>query len=545
MGWHAPMFLHLNSTAAGYIALAIASSYTLTAIAKVVARRTGMLDTPDGRRKAHSKPMPLLGGAALFLAFLTTVCVARWKGWEWLIRDTDSQPRVAMLLFSAGLFCLVGLWDDRRAMRPRTKLICQVLASLPFVFWGRSLESVHIFGTEIELTILGPVFTIFWLVACTNIVNLVDGLDGLAGTIGLIVCVTAAGLSEMQGSIGAMALAWIFAGALFGFLLHNWPPASIYLGDAGSLMIGFVIGALSIESSLKKATGFALAIPLVLVSVPVFDTFMAIVRRKLSGRGIGEADRGHIHHCLQNRGLSRAKSLLVIAALCVAMAAVTLVSAYFQNDLLALGLCLTILGLLIAGRVFGYNETVLFFRYFQALSTLLAGTSGVLRTQLFLARMARGESEQPIHHWNEVTKHVAELGGVHLEFVFWNESTQDVICRLKWHSEEPDSTQHPAWQFNYSVPGTGGLRATLTACGQSRNNSSQRRLVDLFRVFDTFCQSWSNAPPIPVSGSVQFPTPPLTPAWGNFLPTPNGTDQQPLTSPVANPAPVPPQRRAA
>jgi hypothetical protein len=335
-----------------------------------------------------------------------------------------------------------------------------------------------------------------------------------------------------------MALALVFAGSLFGFLLHNWPPASIFLGDSGSLMIGFLIGALAIESSLKKATGFALAIPLVLVSVPVFDTFMAIVRRKLNGRGIGEADRGHIHHCLQDRGLSRAKSLLIIAALCLAMAAVTLVSAYFQNDLLALGLCVALLVLLIVGRVFGYNETMLFFRYFQALSTLLAGTSGVVRTHLFLARMSREESEQPIHYWNEVTQHVAEMGGAHLEFVFWKESTEEVLCRLQWSNEDDISSNEPVWQFDYSVPGQDGLRATLTACGHSRHTFPRRKLVDLFRVFDTFCQSWSNAPLTTAENHSPGPVVTFPSRLGQV---------RPLSSGAGSPSPVPSRgnRRAA
>ena len=302
---------------------------------------------------------------------------------------------MTLLLISGGLFCAVGLWDDRVGLRPRTKLLCQVLACLPFVLWSRSVDSIHVFDKQIELGLLGSLFTVFWLVACSNVINLVDGLDGLAGTIGVISCVAVAVLSNMQGFNGPLALGLVAAGSLCGFLLHNWPPASIYLGDSGSLMIGFVIGALAIESSIKKATGFALAIPLVLVSVPVFDTCMAIVRRKLNGRGISEADRGHIHHCLQDRGLSRAQSLLVISALCVVMAGVTLVSAYFQNDWLAFGLCLGLLALLIVGRVFGYDETILFFRYIQAMSNLLAATSGILRTQLAVDRMARTQGHGP------------------------------------------------------------------------------------------------------------------------------------------------------
>jgi UDP-GlcNAc:undecaprenyl-phosphate GlcNAc-1-phosphate transferase len=511
------MLSNWDSLTVGFVLLAVSASYFLTAVAKVVARRTRMLDHPDGRRKSQSAPIPLLGGLAVYLSLVTTVVIGHWiYHWKWLVVDAEQGHFVPMLLISAGLFCAVGLWDDRVSLRPRTKLLLQIVACLPFVIWGRSIESLHVFDARIGMGLLGSLFTVFWLVSCSNVINLVDGLDGLAGTIGLIVCAAVAGLCDMQGLYGPLALSLVFAGALFGFLLHNWPPAAIYLGDSGSLMIGFVIGALAIESSMKKATGFALAIPLVLVSVPVFDTCMAIVRRKLNGRGIGEADRGHIHHCLQDRGLSRAQSLLVISALCVAMAAVTLVSAYFQNDRLALGLCLTLLALLIVGRVFGYDETVLFFRYIQAMSALLAGSAGVLKTQLVVDRIARSSGVEPIHYWKEITEHVEAMGGTHLDFVCWDERSDTVICRLRWagdrqtdseplnRDERQSGPQEPAWQFNYSVPGTNGVRATLTSRGTLQNRLRGQRLIDLFRLFDTFCHSWTQiALPIPaVGGSV-------------------------------------------
>jgi UDP-GlcNAc:undecaprenyl-phosphate GlcNAc-1-phosphate transferase len=486
------MTLILDSITIACIALAFGTSFILTAIARVVARRTGMLDRPDGRRKSQPEPVPLLGGVAVYLSLLITVSIARWGlRWEWLAGD-DLGRFVSLLLVSGGLFCAVGLWDDLVGLRPRTKLFCQILACLPFVIWGRSVESIHLFDSQIELGILGAVFTVFWLVACSNIINLVDGLDGLAGTIGVICCVAVAALSNMQGFNGPLALGLVCAGALCGFLLHNWPPASIYLGDSGSLMIGFVIGALAIESSIKKATGFALAIPLVLVSVPVFDTCMAILRRKLNGKGISEGDCGHIHHCLQNRGLSRAQSLLVISALCLVMAAVTLVSAYFQNDRLALGLCLALLALLIVGRVFGYDETVLFFRYIQAMSTLLAGTSGVLRTQIVVDRMARTNGAEPVNHWKDLTERVEAMGGTQLEFVCRDEGASEV-CRLHWTSNRSHPTDGAVWQFEYSVPGSDRIQATLSSHGRLHDRLRGQRLVDLFRLFDTFCRSWTNA----------------------------------------------------
>jgi hypothetical protein len=219
---------------------------------------------------------------------------------------------------------------------------------------------------------------------------------------------------------------------------------------------------------------------------------MAIVRRKLNGRGISEADHGHIHHCLQDRGLSRAQSLLVISALCVVMAGVTLVSAYFQNDWLAFGLCLGLLALLIVGRVFGYDETILFFRYIQAMSNLLAATSGILRTQLAVDRMARTQGMGPIHHWNELVERVEAMGGLELEFVCRDE-TGGELCHLNWMNPQGPQSEGSAWQFQYTVPGSDGIQASVLSHGRLYGQPRGQRLVDLFRLFDTFCRAWIKA----------------------------------------------------
>ena len=486
------MLMNPNSTMLGLMALAVGLSFVLTAAARVIAHRIGLIDKPDGQRKSHKEPTPLMGGVSLFCSLLGTIAAAKWVGLEWLDGAGAASRLVPMLLVSGGLFCAVGYWDDKHALRPRTKLLLQIAACLPFVIWGRSVDSVQLMGASIDLGIFGVVFTVFWLVACANVINLVDGLDGLAGTIGVIVCLAVAALSEMRSLMDVTALALIFAACLVGFLLHNWPPAKIFLGDSGSLLIGFVIGALSIESSLKTATSFALGVPLVLMSVPIFATTMAIVRRKLSGKGIGEADRGHIHHCLQDRGLSRARSLLVISALCIAMAAVTLVSAYFQNDVLALGLCVSLLVFLIIGRVFGYNETLLFFRFTQAMSHMLVDSSRVLSTRLVVARMNEGEHRDPLDSWNQITRHVKKMGGTRLEFVYWDEQTDEVVTQLSWTNQRETSADESYWQFSYSVPNEQGVRASLIASGQSQKKMKGRRLIDLFRVFDTVCRSWSD-----------------------------------------------------
>lgn len=519
----------------GVIVTAAVTSALLTGLARVLAPRLGFLDCPDGARKAHRRPTPLLGGAAIYLSLLISAGLAWQLSPEALGEAGNLGPFVPMLLISGGLLCGIGLYDDRYALRARTKLFLQIAAIAPFVVWGRSIDVIHLFGAGLDLGFIGPAFTIFWIVACTNVFNLVDGLDGLSGTIGFIVCVTIALLASAGTAPQAVLPSLVAAAAIFGFLLHNWPPAKIFLGDSGSLLIGFLVGALSIESSFKTATGFALAVPLVLVSIPAFDTFMAIVRRKLRGQSMGEADRGHFHHRLQDRGLSRKKSLLAISGLCVAMAGFAVASVVLQNDLVSLGLCVSLLAVLVAGRVFGYDETRMFFRHVSALSSLLADTSGLLRTNWMLARTAARNTVADTGGWQELTRCMTTMGGEELNFFYWDEATDGLLARRQWlrdgaeaasHSGRDDhpaatlpSADHPAWQFSYSLPVGDGRRATLIARGTSSRKLRGQRMVDLFRLFDAWCREWTDQHAgTEVAGTISPATFPLTPGHPAILP---------------------------
>lgn len=518
--WPFSMPDQLSGSVLAPAAVTALAALALTGLARVLARRWRVLDQPDLARKTHAAPTPLLGGVAIYGAILLG-CAAAWRsGAEWLADDAHVQNCVRMLLLSGGLFCAVGLWDDVCGLRPRTKFVLQAFAAVPYVVWGRAVESVQVLGTEVVLGSLGVGFTLFWLVACANIINLVDGMDGLAATIGLIVCGAIALRSGMDGVPGVLPLALLCAGALLGFLWHNWPPARIFLGDSGSLLVGFIVGVLSIEGSMKTATGFALAIPLVLVSVPVFDTFMAILRRKLQGRGIGEADRAHIHHCLQNRGLNRFQALAALAGLCLVMAAAAVVSAYFKNDLLALGLCTSVLTMLVVGRVFGYDETLLFFRYLRAVSAVLGETSGVLRARLLWARLEH-VPPPPAGLWSEVTRAVERRGGTRLEFdardcrdgtplfqLIWAAPPEPpaALCadRTTSAAERPANSESPRrpgpsaadaqWRLEYSMPREEGVQLVVRASGIVPHAESPWRIDGLFQVLTMFCRQWPLPP---------------------------------------------------
>lgn len=326
-----------------------------------------------------------------------------------------------------------------------------------------------------------------------------------------------AALFVTKGEMGSATVALIAAGSVVGFLFHNWPPARIFMGDGGSLTIGYLVGALSIQASSKTATGLTLGVPLVIFSIPIFDTCMAIARRKLNGRGIGEGDRGHIHHRLQDHGLTRKQALLAIAGLSLVMAAAALMAVRLKNELAGLAICGSVLVALIAGRVFGHHETFLFLRHLRELGALLLDTSGVLQTRLLLARIDTIDPRMRLEIWQKVAQRVAQMGGTRLEFRGYAADGRDLGADLLWMAASDDQVaarvdeeRHSAvWQFEYRVPRTDGAEAALTVSGVSQSLTPLNRLDDLFRLFDRVCREM----PLTTEAGEQNPaTLPMLPA---------------------------------
>ena len=459
-------------------AVALLAASVLTAVARRIAVCVGVLDRPDGARKLHHDPTPLMGGLAIYAALLVTVSLALLLPEPAALLATLPTGALPMLLISAGLFCGLGLYDDIRPMRPWWKFGFQFLASLPFAIWGQKIAWIEFLGFDLPLgAALGAAFTAIWLVACANTINLIDGLDGLAGTVGLIACVGIAAVADIRLFPGVAVIALIAAGSLTGFLCHNLPPARIFLGDSGSLLIGFLIGALSIEASLKTAAGFAMTVPVILVSIPAFDTLMAILRRRLTGRGIGEGDRGHIHHRLQERGLTRTQTLVVIAGLCIAMTTLTVLCASYSADHLCVILCAGLLMLLIVGRVFGHHETLLFLRRAQRVGQVLISGS-----TLFGPRPLRAPGT-----WPAAVESVRPYGVTRLEFYRFDHRTDAILDHRSWAL--PDATT-AAWELRVTAAAADRTRLTILAFGEQRL-SAAAELVELFSLLDECCRGWA------------------------------------------------------
>ena len=276
-------------------------SILVTPLVKKIAYKIGAIDAPD-KRKVHVKAMPRLGGLAIYLGFIIPMLI---------FYELDSQ--VIGLLVSGTLITIIGVIDDKIGLSPKVKLLGQVAASLVLIAFGIQVEFItNPMGIRADLGILSIPVTILWVVGLTNAVNLIDGLDGLAAGISAI-SATILGVVALIGGNPAFAMAsFILAGSCLGFLKHNFYPAKIFMGDSGSLFLGFNLAALAIMGLAKSATIVSLVIPILIMGIPIFDTFFAIVRRFSNKKPIFEADKGHLHHRLMSMGLSHKNSVLVM-----------------------------------------------------------------------------------------------------------------------------------------------------------------------------------------------------------------------------------------
>ncbi len=297
---------HLLTLLAGFT-LSAAVSFLLTPILRRLAWRCGALDHADGRRKLQPAPVPHLGGLAVFAGLAA--------GATFACHAISQHPLALGLLPSGALMCLVGWYDDRHALRVRWKLLGQIAATLPLVVCGQAFNRLECCGYGVELGWGGIPLTIACLVAGANALNFLDGLDGLATTVGLTITAMICAVACCVGDGEAMPLAAVLAGALAGFWRFNRHPATIYLGDAGSMTIGLWLTGLSLAVSQRVPGESRLMLPAALLAVPWVDLGLAVLRRMLAGRAFWLPDRGHLHHQLLDRGWRVGKVVGVLAAL--------------------------------------------------------------------------------------------------------------------------------------------------------------------------------------------------------------------------------------
>ncbi len=331
-------------------------SIGLTVAVRAAARRWRVVDRPDAVRRLHKGQMPLWGGVAVYLAMVLGLLLAVNHP---RLASPALSSLAAALIPAAGLACLFGALDDLWRFASRTKLALQLLAVLPIVCAGYWIDHIVVFGYPIVLGWGGIPLTILWLLGCINALNLIDGMDGLASIVGLSAAAMMSIIAVSMGNNHVAVIAIVLAGALGGFLVHNLPPASIFLGDSGSTLIGLVLGILGIQGAMKTSATLAITAPAVIMTLPMFDVVMAVVRRKLTGRSYAAADRQHIHHRLLDRGLQPWQVLCILGAVCLTTGAAATAATVFRKDALAWITAVSLVVLMVRLRLFGHYELTL------------------------------------------------------------------------------------------------------------------------------------------------------------------------------------------
>lgn len=280
-------------------------SLLMTPVAKKIAIGVGAVDIPKDNRRVHNKPIPSMGGIAIYISVVITA----------LIFLKIDKSLISILIGGTVIF-ISGLIDDLRDISPRTKLLFQIIAAIVLIFGGIKIDAITNPFTKtsnlISLNGFAIPITIFWVVGITNTLNLIDGLDGLAGGVAMIASLSFLFVANKLHSSPVMILSAIVAGSCLGFLPYNFNPAKIFMGDTGALFLGFMLAALSIEGVMKSVATIAVIVPIIILGVPIFDATFAIFRRLLNGRSIAEADKGHLHHRLLKLGLSQKQTVLIL-----------------------------------------------------------------------------------------------------------------------------------------------------------------------------------------------------------------------------------------
>ncbi|MBN2847838.1 MAG: undecaprenyl/decaprenyl-phosphate alpha-N-acetylglucosaminyl 1-phosphate transferase [Coriobacteriia bacterium] len=305
------------------MAAALVVTLMVTPIVRLVGRRLGIVAHPGGRH-VHQGAIPRVGGVAMFAGFAAAVLVrlAGERALGWAPALTDAGPLAYGVLAALALMFTVGLLDDVLDLRPSHKFLGQLLAAGLAYYAGARIEFIGdpVGGGLILLGVLSIPATLFWMTGFANVINLIDGLDGLAAGVTAIAGVSLLVLAQQSNQMLAAVFAAALVGACLGFLRYNFHPASIFMGDSGALFLGFTLSCVALLGVMKSTAAITLVVPLLVIGVPVFDTFSAIVRRRRHGRPIQEADKGHIHHRLLGRGFDQRQTVLIIYVWSVALA---------------------------------------------------------------------------------------------------------------------------------------------------------------------------------------------------------------------------------
>jgi UDP-GlcNAc:undecaprenyl-phosphate/decaprenyl-phosphate GlcNAc-1-phosphate transferase len=335
--------------------LSVLLALALTPLVRDHVGKFGFLDHPDGVRKKHATAVPRVGGIAIVLAYVATFAIALGLPFSYTYVLHRALPHILHLGLAGSVVFVTGLLDDRLRLSAWKKLAGMFAAAVLAYTAGIRVD-IPILHSLPAWPGLGFVLTVVWLIGCTNAFNLIDGMDGLAAGVGLMATLTMWVAALTQGNLPLALATMPLAGCLLGFLRYNFNGASVFLGDCGSLLIGFLLGCFGALWSEKSVTLVALTVPLLSVSIPLLEVAVSILRRFLRNRPIFEADRGHMHHKLLDRGLSPKAAVLTIYAFGGAVALLSLAASSIRNQFSGLIVIVFCAGAWLAVRHLGYTE---------------------------------------------------------------------------------------------------------------------------------------------------------------------------------------------
>ncbi|HBG48796.1 MAG TPA: undecaprenyl-phosphate alpha-N-acetylglucosaminyl 1-phosphate transferase [Cyanobacteria bacterium UBA9971] len=330
-------YAHIN----GFLIAFVLALFIVPAVRRVCLKK-GLVDMPN-ERKVHKNPIPRLGGVAIWLCTILTFVILVFINWDYPYGNGLSG-----ILVGGSIMFLLGLVDDLYDLSPKFKLVVQIGAALIAFLLGVRIEILfNPFGGALHLGILSLPITLIWLVGISNAMNFIDGVDGLAGGVSAICAVTLAVVAIYTNQPISAVLASILAGSMMGFLVFNFHPARIFMGDSGALFSGFVLAGLSVAGVLKSLTATML-LPILILVVPIMDISFSVFRRLLKGSNPMKADAEHIHHKLLKAGFSHNRTAAILYLVCAGAGSVAAILVGAQRVYLTILVIVLILMLLLS-----------------------------------------------------------------------------------------------------------------------------------------------------------------------------------------------------
>jgi UDP-GlcNAc:undecaprenyl-phosphate GlcNAc-1-phosphate transferase len=413
----------------------------------------GWVAPPIQDRDLHEIPLPRLGGIPIFLSFLISITVALLAGLRFPALAVGPSIKTLLTILVPGtLIFLLGIYDDIHSVGPYTKFVVQAVAAIMLFAGGlRILDLPVLFGARHLAWPIGLPITVLWVIGITNAFNLIDGLDGLAAGSALFSTLVVFVVAIFNGSSLVSLLTIALAGAILGFLRFNFNPATIFLGDCGSLFIGFMLSALALVGSEKAPTVIAVAIPLVSFGLPILETTISVMRRLISGRPLFTADREHIHHKLLQRGMTHRQVVIVLYGVSAIFALLSLFLLWPSGSSLGLVLAVLGTGMWVGVQHLGYLE-------FGELARVAQRTLG--QRQIFINDLAIRRATEDLKGTSDYVQ-VCRI----LEAAFSTNDFDGFELEVKTEAEEPPTGDTrlrgrpgESLHFEWSKPGSAKFR---------------------------------------------------------------------------------------